>query len=56
VPALDRYLLWQQMTFEGTDTRFDSGFGLYDAPEPWGPWTTVFFTDSWDIGPGDLAM
>lgn len=55
VPALGRYFMWQQLTFEGTDTRFDGGFGLYDAPEPWGPWTTVFFTDQWDIGPGDLG-
>ena len=21
--------------------RFPGGFGIYDAPEPWGPWTTV---------------
>tara|TARA_B100000686_G_scaffold261408_1_gene274348 strand:- start:1286 stop:1456 length:171 start_codon:yes stop_codon:yes gene_type:complete len=40
---------------DDTDTRFEGGFGLYDAPEPWGPWTTVFFTDQWDIGPGDLG-
>ena len=31
------------------------GFGVYDAPEPWGPWTTVFFTDQWDVGPGETA-
>lgn len=55
VPGLDRYILWQQLTFDSTDTRFDGGFGLYDAPEPWGPWTTVFFTDRWDVGPGDLG-
>jgi CubicO group peptidase (beta-lactamase class C family) len=55
VPGLGRYLLWQQLTIDGSDTRFQSGFGLYDAPEPWGPWTTVFFTDRWDIGPGDLG-
>jgi CubicO group peptidase (beta-lactamase class C family) len=55
VPSLQRYFLWQQLTFDSTDTRFDGGFGLYDAPEPWGPWTTVYFTDRWDIGPGDLG-
>ncbi|MBT4609472.1 MAG: serine hydrolase [Gemmatimonadetes bacterium] len=55
-PQLGRYMLWQQLTGEDdTDTRFEGGFGLYDAPEPWGPWTTVFFTDQWDIGPGDLG-
>jgi hypothetical protein len=28
---------------------------MYDAPEPWGPWTTVEFTNEWDVGPGDSA-
>ena len=37
------------------DTRFEGGFGVYDAPEPWGPWTTVYFTEKWDVGPGDTA-
>lgn len=27
----------------------NSGWGLFDAPEPWGPWTTAFHTDEWDI-------
>ncbi len=27
----------------------ESGWGIYDAPKPWGPWTTVFHTDRWDI-------
>ena len=26
------------------------GWGIYDAPEPWGPWTAVFFTRKWDAG------
>jgi hypothetical protein len=33
--------------------RFQGGFGIYDAPEPWGPWTTVFYTPAWDVGPGE---
>jgi CubicO group peptidase (beta-lactamase class C family) len=55
--TLDRYFWWQQMTVDtsSTDTRFKGGFGVYDAPEPWGPWTTVFFTEQWDVGPGDLG-
>jgi hypothetical protein len=20
---------------------------VYDAPEPWGPWTTVYYSDHW---------
>jgi hypothetical protein len=37
------------------DTRFEGGFAIYDAPEPWGPWTTVYFTEKWDVGPGETA-
>lgn len=50
---LGRYL-WCQ-TLPGDDPRFAGGFGIYDAPKPWGPWTTVFFTPHWDIGPGESA-
>ena len=51
--ALKRYL-WCQI-IPGSDARFDGGFGIYDAPEPWGPWTTVFYTESWDVGPGESS-
>ncbi len=37
------------------DVRFSGGFGIYDAPEPWGPWTTVYFADEWDMGPGESS-
>lgn len=53
--GIGRYLLWQQYTLEGTDTRFHGGVGIYEAPEPWGPWSTVYFAEKWDIGPGDLG-
>ena len=26
-----------------------SGWGIFDAPEPWGPWTTAFYTDDWGL-------
>lgn len=48
---LKRYL-WCQIG-PGKDTRYRGGFAIYDAPEPWGPWTTVFRTDEWDVGPGE---
>lgn len=41
-PALKRYLLLLGHNHE-------SGWGIYDAPEPWGPWTTAFHTDRWDL-------
>lgn len=56
--GLKRYL-WVQtipdLDGKKADTRFEGGFGIYDAPEPWGPWTTVFFTERWDVGPGETA-
>ena len=51
--GLGRYL-WCQI-IPGEDTRFSGGFGIYDAPEPWGPWTTVYYTESWDVGPGETC-
>jgi CubicO group peptidase (beta-lactamase class C family) len=51
--GLKRYL-WSQI-IPGGDTRKQGGFGVYDAPEPWGPWTTVYFTEDWDVGPGESS-
>jgi CubicO group peptidase (beta-lactamase class C family) len=54
--GLGRYLWWQQFPHGiASDTRFRGGFGVYDAPEPWGPWTTAYFTAEWDTGPGDTG-
>ncbi len=55
---LKRYL-WVQI-LPGTqgkkeDTRFEGGFPIYDGPEAWDPWTTVFFTNKWGVGPGETA-
>lgn len=60
--ALKRYLLVQPVRSEASrdragkiDTRFVGGLAVYEAPEPWGPWTVVFQTDHWDVGPGETA-
>jgi len=50
---LKRYL-WVQVLPVG-QPRFAGGFGVYEAPEPWGPWATVYFTRQWDVGPGETA-
>ncbi|MGH8245501.1 MAG: hypothetical protein ACREUU_03610, partial [Gammaproteobacteria bacterium] len=42
-PAIRRYLL-----AVGYDHR--GGWGVFDAPEPWGPWTTAFHTEYWGLG------
>jgi hypothetical protein len=39
-PGLGRYLLT-------TFLRWDGSWGIFDAAEPWGPWTTVAAYDRW---------
>ena len=53
-----KHYLWCQILPESADTRgprFQGGFGIYEAPEPWGPWHTVFYTEAWDTGPGETS-
>jgi hypothetical protein len=55
--GLKRYLWCQVLPFS-TDPRgprYQGGLGLYEAPEPWGPWHTVFYTENWDVGPGETS-
>jgi CubicO group peptidase (beta-lactamase class C family) len=52
-PALKRYI-WCQ-TGAGEQPRFEGGLFILDAPEPWGPWTTVYATERWDVGPGETS-
>jgi len=61
-PGLKRFLLVQPIPTAASrdragkiDTRFAGGLAIYDAPDPWGPWTTAFFTSQWDVAPGDSA-
>lgn len=49
--GLKRYLLCQA----GADRNVSAGFGVFDAPEPWGPWTTVCYEQHWDVDPGETA-
>jgi len=56
-PGLKRYL-WCQVHPDSNHpqgSRFQGGFGIYEALEPWGPWHTVFYTKDWDVGPGDTS-
>ncbi|HUS90868.1 MAG TPA: serine hydrolase [Phycisphaerae bacterium] len=50
---LRRYL-WVQV-LGGSDTRFAGGLAVFDAPEPWGPWTCAYWAEPWDVGPGESA-
>ena len=54
-PGLGRYL-WCQIIPPAKDEqgpRFFGGLGVFEAPEPWGPWKTVYYTREWDVGPGE---
>jgi len=54
--GLGRYLWVQLIPLEGeVDTRYRGGLGIFEAPAPWGPWRTVYYSEKWDVGPGDLA-
>jgi len=44
---LKRYLMTMRSRGRG------GRFSLFDAPEPWGPWTTAFTTTQWDTDPGE---
>ena len=39
-PGLKRYILTTYHNESG-------GWGIFDAPEPWGPWTTVAYYENW---------
>lgn len=53
--GLRRYLLVQVLpeSRHRDGPRFQGGLGVYEAPEPWGPWSTLYFTNDWDLGPGE---
>ena len=55
--GLKRYLWCQILPVQHGQRgpRFQGGFGIYEAPEPWGPWHTVFYTENWDVGPGETS-
>lgn len=36
-------------------SRFEGGLGIFEAPEPWGPWSTVYYNTHWDVGPGETG-
>jgi hypothetical protein len=60
--ALNRFLLVHSRPNERShdtsgkiDLRFHGGLAIYEAPQPWGPWSPLFDTDHWDVGPGESA-
>jgi len=55
--GLNKYV-WTQIIPLATSEqgpRFSGGLGIFMADEPWGPWETVFYQRTWDMGPGETA-
>jgi len=54
---LKRYLWCQIIPLSArdgtTEPRFKGGLGIFEAPNPWGPWKTVYYACEWDMGPGE---
>jgi hypothetical protein len=45
--ALGRYLMTMRSRARAGGL---NQFSIYDSPEPWGPWTTVYYTEEWEGG------
>lgn len=45
--ALRRYILTASHRPPGSTATHTGALGIFDAPEPWGPWTTVHYDDKW---------
>lgn len=45
--GLKRYLLTTSHRPAGSQATHTAALGVFDAPEPWGPWTTVFYDSHW---------
>ncbi|RME14906.1 MAG: DUF4185 domain-containing protein [Bdellovibrio sp.] len=48
--GLKRYLLITQQVNRFASNNYH--IGVYEAPEPWGPWKTVLFNNPQNVGPG----
>jgi CubicO group peptidase (beta-lactamase class C family) len=51
--GLKRYLWCATLPIMDKDREY--GLAVYDAPEPWGPWTTAFVAEKWDTDAGESA-
>jgi CubicO group peptidase (beta-lactamase class C family) len=49
--GLKRYLLC--VTRPAKEKKGAYGLGVYDAPEPWGPWTIAYVAEPWDMDAGE---
>jgi len=48
--ALRRYILTTSHLPPGKKATHTAALGIFDAPEPWGPWSTVYYNHDWSKG------
>lgn len=51
--GIERYVLTSSHEVEGQIDSHGPGYGLFIAPEPWGPWHTVYYDDDFVGGKGE---
>ncbi len=49
--ALGRYVLTTSH-LSGKEATHTAALGIFDAPEPWGAWSTVYYDDHWSVQNG----
>lgn len=49
--ALRRYILVSSH-LTGKEATHTAALGVFEAPEPWGPWSTVYYDDHWSVRDG----
>ena len=49
--ALSRYILTTSH-LAGEKATHTAALGVFEAPEPWGPWSTVYYDDHWSVKDG----
>jgi len=50
-PGLGRYIL-ATSHLAGKEATHTAALGVFEAPEPWGPWSTVYYDDHWSVEDG----
>ena len=46
--ALGRYILTTSH-LTGKEATHTAALGIFEAPEPWGPWSTLYYDDHWSV-------
>lgn len=49
--ALRRYIM-ATSHLTGKEATHTAALGVFEAPEPWGPWSTVYYDDHWSVRDG----